>query len=92
VVQLDDHAGGVSTQNVQVTVVGTNDKPIYLSGPESAHLIEDQNVDSSGNLTAHGDLFFTDIDLSDTHLNHRHCGAFGRRLDPADERRQARAR
>jgi VCBS repeat-containing protein len=67
VVQLDDHAGGVSTQNVQVTVVGTNDKPIYLSGPESAHLIEDQNVNSSGDLTAHGDLFFTDIDLSDTH-------------------------
>jgi VCBS repeat-containing protein len=67
VVQLDDHAGGVSTQNVQVTVVGTNDAPIYLSGPESAHLVEDQNVNSSGNLAAHGDLFFTDIDLSDTH-------------------------
>jgi VCBS repeat-containing protein len=67
VVQLDDHAGGVSTQNVQVTVVGTNDAPIYISGPESAHLIEDQSVNSSGNLTAHGDLFFTDIDLSDTH-------------------------
>jgi VCBS repeat-containing protein len=67
VVQLDDHAGGVSTQNVQVTVVGTNDTPIYLSGPESAHLIEDQNVDSSGNLHATGDLLFTDIDLSDTH-------------------------
>jgi VCBS repeat-containing protein len=67
VVQLDDHAGGISTQNVQVTVVGTNDAPIYLSGPESAHLVEDQNVNSSGDLTAHGDLFFTDIDLSDTH-------------------------
>jgi VCBS repeat-containing protein len=67
VVQLDDHAGGVSTQNVQITVVGTNDAPIYLSGPESAHLVEDQNVNSSGNLTAHGDLFFTDIDLSDAH-------------------------
>ncbi|HEU0084389.1 MAG TPA: VCBS domain-containing protein, partial [Bradyrhizobium sp.] len=66
-VRLDDHAGGISTQNVQVTVVGTNDKPIYLSGPQSAHFIEDQNVDSSGNLAAHGDLFFTDIDLSDTH-------------------------
>ena len=34
VVQLDDHAGGVSTQNVTVTVIGTNDKPVYLSGPE----------------------------------------------------------
>jgi VCBS repeat-containing protein len=67
VVQLDDHAGGVSTQNVQITVVGTNDAPVYLSGPESAHFVEDQNVNSSGNLAAHGDLFFTDIDLTDTH-------------------------
>ena len=66
-VQLDDHAGGVSTQNVQVTVIGTNDKPIYLSGPETAHLVEGQNVSPDGNLTAKGDLFFTDIDLSDTH-------------------------
>jgi VCBS repeat-containing protein len=39
-VQLDDHAGGVTTQNVIVTVVGTNDKPVYLSGPETAHLVE----------------------------------------------------
>jgi VCBS repeat-containing protein len=66
-VRLDDHAGGISTQNVQVTVVGTNDKPFYLCGPESAHLTEGQNVDSSGNLHADGDLLFTDIDLADTH-------------------------
>ena len=51
-VQLDDHAGGICTQNVMVTVVGTNDKPIYLCGPESAHLVEGQNVNPSGNLTA----------------------------------------
>ena len=67
VVQLDDHAGGVSTQNVQVTVVGTNDAPFYICGPETAHLIEGQNVNSSGNLHATGDLLFTDVDLSDTH-------------------------
>jgi VCBS repeat-containing protein len=66
-VQLDDHAGGVSTQNVQVTVVGTNDAPFYICGPETAHLTEGQNVDSSGNLHATGDLLFTDVDLSDTH-------------------------
>jgi VCBS repeat-containing protein len=67
VVQLDDHAGGVSTQNVQVTVVGTNDAPFYICGPESAALVEGQNVNSSGNLHATGDLLFTDVDLSDTH-------------------------
>ena len=50
-----------------VTVIGTNDKPVFLSGPETAHLTEGQNVSPAGNLTAQGDLFFTDIDLSDTH-------------------------
>ena len=67
VVQLDDHAGGISTQNVQVTVVGTNDAPFYICGPQTEHLVEGQNVNSSGNLHADGDLLFTDIDLSDTH-------------------------
>jgi len=66
-VQLDDHAGGVSTQTITVIVVGTNDKPVYLSCPESVALTEDHNVDPSGNLTAHGDLFFSDVDLADVH-------------------------
>src|SRR3954451_1158307 len=66
-VQIDDHAGGLTTQTVTVTVVGTNDAPIYLSGPESAHLIEGDHLSPAGDLTAHGDLFFTDIDLSDAH-------------------------
>ncbi|HEV7880470.1 VCBS domain-containing protein [Bradyrhizobium sp.] len=67
VVRLDDHAGGVSTQNVQVTVVGTNDAPFYICGPQTEHLVEGQDVNSSGNLHADGDLLFTDIDLSDAH-------------------------
>ncbi|UPK25131.1 beta strand repeat-containing protein [Bradyrhizobium sp. 195] len=66
-VQLDDHAGGISTQTVTVTVVGTNDKPIFLSCPESAALVENQNLDSSGNLHASDNLLFTDIDLADAH-------------------------
>jgi VCBS repeat-containing protein len=66
-VQLDDHAGGVTTQNVMVTIIGTNDKPVFLSGPEFAHLTEGQNLDPSGNLHAHGDLLFADVDLADTH-------------------------
>lgn len=67
VIQLDDHAGGVTTQNVVVTVVGTNDKPVFLCGPETAHLVEDQNASPDGNLKAHGDLPFVDVDLSDSH-------------------------
>src|ERR1700754_1207888 len=67
VVQLDDHAGGVSTQNVQVTVVGTNEAPFYICGTQTEHLVEGQNVNSSGNLHADGDLLFNDIALSDAH-------------------------
>jgi VCBS repeat-containing protein len=63
-VQLDDHAGGVTTQDVAVTVTGTNDAPTYLSGPESAHFTEGQ----AATLQGHGDLFFADVDLSDTHV------------------------
>jgi VCBS repeat-containing protein len=66
-VQLDDHAGGVSTQNVVVTVVGTNDKPAFLIGTDHAFLVEGDHLSPSGDLTAHGDLLFTDLDLSDTH-------------------------
>lgn len=66
-VQIDDHAGGVTTQTVTVTVVGSNDAPIFLCGPESAHLTEGEHLSPAGALTAHGDLLFTDIDLSDTH-------------------------
>ena len=66
-VQLDDHAGGVSTQTVMVTVVGTNDAPVFLSCPESAALVEDHNVSPTGNLTAHDSLLFSDIDLADAH-------------------------
>ncbi|MCP3445735.1 VCBS domain-containing protein [Bradyrhizobium sp. CCGUVB14] len=66
-VQLDDHAGGLSTQTVTVTVIGTNDKPAFLSCPESAALVEDHHVDPTGNLTAHDSLLFTDIDLADAH-------------------------
>jgi len=67
VLQLDDHAGGVTTQNVVVTVIGTNDKPVYIGGPDTAHLVEDQNVSPDGKLKAHGDLPFADVDLSDSH-------------------------
>ena len=66
--QIDDHAGGVTTQTVMVTVIGTNDAPIYLSGPDVAHLTEGQDLSPSGDLTAQGDLCFTDIDLADTHV------------------------
>jgi VCBS repeat-containing protein len=66
-IKLDDQKGGITTQTVVVTVVGSNDEPVYLCGPEVRHLTEGENLSPAGNLTASGDLLFTDIDLSDTH-------------------------
>ena len=65
--RLNDNAGGTSTQTVIVTVVGRNDGPVYLCGPDTANLVEDENLSPAGDLTAHGDFNFGDIDLSDTH-------------------------
>lgn len=66
VVQVDDKKGGLSTQNVVVTVNGTNDKPVVIGLPEARHLTEGEDL-TAGNLTAAGDFVFSDIDLSDTH-------------------------
>ncbi len=62
-VQLNDNSGGVTTQDVAVTVTGTNDAPDFLTGPQSANFTENQ----AATLSAHRDLFFADVDLSDTH-------------------------
>jgi VCBS repeat-containing protein len=67
--QIDDHQGGISNQTVNVTVIGSNDAPIYLSPSQVAHLTEGQALSPSGDLTARGDLFFTDVDLADTHTS-----------------------
>ena len=66
-VKLNDNAGGITTQNVVVTVIGTNDAPVYLCGPDTAHLEEGQDLSPAGDLHADGDLLFGDIDLSDDH-------------------------
>jgi uncharacterized repeat protein (TIGR01451 family) len=66
VVQVDDKKGGLSTQNVVVTVNGSNDKPVVIGFPECVNLTEGENL-TAGNLTAQGDFHFSDIDLSDTH-------------------------
>jgi len=66
-IKLNDNAGMNNTQTVVVTVVGSNDGPCIISGPDTAHLTEGQNVSPAGDLTASGDFHFADIDLSDTH-------------------------
>jgi VCBS repeat-containing protein len=66
-IRLNDNAGMSTTQTVVVTVVGTNDGVCIIGGPEHRNLTEGENLSPAGDLTAHGDFHFTDIDLSDTH-------------------------
>ena len=42
-VQVDDHNGGVVTQNVTITVTGTNDTPVITSGAQSGAITEETN-------------------------------------------------
>ena len=67
-VQVDDHQGGVVTQDVTITVTGTNDAPVITSGTQSATLQEIPGThDSTAPDGATGTVTFTDLDLSDAH-------------------------
>ena len=72
-VKVDDHHGGVTTQDVAVTVTGANDAPEVsadVSGVAGVHAITER-AGVTGNSTdpdvAAGSLAFRDVDLSDTH-------------------------
>ncbi len=67
-VQVDDGHGGTDTQNVTVTVHGTEDKPVLTSGPQSGLVTEDLDGAANENAETHhqsGAVNFTDVDLSD---------------------------
>ncbi|QSX29768.1 retention module-containing protein [Shewanella cyperi] len=64
-VTVTDEFGATATQEVTITIVGSNDAPI-LSAETSGSVTEDQNV-SAGMLVDSGALSFTDVDLGDDH-------------------------
>lgn len=73
-VEVDDHHGGTVTQNVVVTVNGSNDAPELaadVSGTDDAglHPILEKEHATNSSITDHaeGSLTFRDLDLSDTH-------------------------
>ncbi|MBR0934092.1 VCBS domain-containing protein [Bradyrhizobium jicamae] len=67
-VQVDDHHGGVVTQPVTITIIGTNDAPVITSAPQTATIAEaPDTTNSSTPDIAAGAIAFTDPDLSDTH-------------------------
>ncbi|RYU67933.1 hypothetical protein ERW48_19420, partial [Aliivibrio finisterrensis] len=60
VVQVEDNHGGIDTQEVTITVTGSNDGPT-ISGTDTGAVVED----SVG--VAEGQLEATDADTTDTH-------------------------
>ncbi len=52
-----------------ITVTGTNDVPTIVTAATTASggVIEDTNVDGSGNIATSGTVTFKDVDLTDTH-------------------------
>ncbi len=67
-VQVDDGNGGIKTQDVSVTVHGTEDKPVITSGAQSGSVTEDADGSLLENAETHhqsGAVTFTDVDLSD---------------------------
>ena len=58
-ITLSDGRGGTVTQNVTVTIVGTNDGPVIAAAPIVAA--------ANGQGHAGGSFAFTDVDLIDTH-------------------------
>ncbi len=67
-VEVSDGNGGSTTKIVEVTIVGTNDRPvIYTSDSETTGGVTEDTAVSHGKLTTTGDLYFGDIDTSDTH-------------------------
>ena len=65
-VTFDDHHGGTVTQDVTVTITGTNDAPTITSNAEAASgaVVEDA---SSPTLSTGGAIAIQDLDLIDTH-------------------------
>ena len=75
-VTIDDGHGGTVSQDVTVTITGTNDAPTIVVGSTTASggVIEDSNV-VSGNLVTSGTIGFNDVDLIDTHTTSVVAGA-----------------
>ena len=67
-VRISDPSGGIVSQNVTITVTGSNDAPVIAGGTTTASLLERTGVTGSAVLdTASGAIAFSDADLSDVH-------------------------
>ena len=60
-IEVEDSQGATDTQNVVITINGTNDAPVITGGPDSVGLTE-----TDAGLTSSGTLTVTDLDRSDS--------------------------
>ena len=65
-ITVADNHGALVSQDVKVTLVGTNDSPIITSEDLAATLTE--ALTPVGDLSESGAISFTDVDLTDVHL------------------------
>ncbi|MGO4642074.1 beta strand repeat-containing protein, partial [Mesorhizobium sp. 2RAF45] len=65
-VQVNDGTTNSGTQNVTVTITGTNDAPV-ITAQDLIGAVTEQ-VAPAGNLSDSGVITFTDVDLTDVHL------------------------
>src|SRR5206468_2243504 len=63
-VKVDDGHGGTATQNVVVTITGTNDNPT-ITAAATGSVTEDTPAGATE--TTSGAISFADVDLTDTH-------------------------
>ena len=63
-VQTDDGHSGIASQDVTITVHGTEDAPV-ITQATSDSFAEQAGTNNAGNDTASGSIGFTDVDLSD---------------------------
>src|SRR5207247_1550933 len=61
----DGHADGIATQRVTITITGTNDAPVITSAAQSGAVSEG---DDGASKSASGQVTFSDVDASDTHI------------------------
>ena len=69
-VQVADNNGGFTTQDVTITITGTNEAPVMaadVSGPHTITELAGKTGDTADLDTTSGTLTFTDVDLADTH-------------------------
>ena len=67
-VEIDDNKGGTDTQDVVITITGTNDAPIIDSAAQSGSITETADSAPAADADptdATGTITFDDVDLSD---------------------------